>query len=376
MFNHLMTNLTTSKEMDLDIVRSVRKAQKAGVSYANIQKTITLALERMSVLVQDFRDMRQFAAVVKAHGINLALMEFSNPHNKIFPTLISNFPSNESFDMVSVDETDPRTRKVLDGIENVLETEPEQLAEWIESCASDLDEMFDETEAQLDGVDEIIDYHNQCSDDIEDKPMMSLITTIPCKTACDCMDGLITCLNEYNGVIEDPTDKDAMDDHAQRMASIVDTIGEHTGLYVHPANPHLILNGDTEDCLVESEDTVDNHGYNKENLQIIINKTLELLNALRKFIDKKDTFVGHLENTSDLILSIDNDVPPAITDAISGDTVDAEEALSGGMMTQTDVIHNQVASSVCCCCSMMATAVQMVHNTLDVVDHVTTVENS
>lgn len=368
MFNGLSLITTIPQPRD-DImqIQGARQKLLAGVRYTKIATALTVGIESMNHRIHDYTDMRQFRAVVRAFGINRALMEFVNPKNRI-SNIISNLPSTETLDMIATGQTDPRTQNALGGLDEALDTEPGVIGNWINSSADTVDTLFDTTSEQIEDLDAEVGHYLAVFSNgfTDDSVLAGSAEAVHYSDVNNCIEALIAALPEIDIVVSDPTDRDAMDVYKEKLEAIVEQLGNHTGLFINPTNPHQLQLSDVPSQMEPTENSLTGHGYTSENLGDLLDNTKSLIAAVKDLLARKDDIVSKLRDAAVFVTSIDNDVPPAIDDAIADGEVDAEEALSCGMTTQADMVHCQVSSNLCCMSAALNMSLNAVHNTVAV----------
>lgn len=370
MFSGLTMNTTIVNKTPVDINHrsEIRQILQAGMRHSNARAALTASIATMDHTTQDFSDMRQLRMVIRAYGLNRPLMEFVNPRNNVISTIIPNMPSNESLDLVDADQNDPRTTTALTGIDDALDTEPNVVADWVNNCADNVGELFVTTTEQIENLDNEVEHYLGVITDLDETETSPNGSVEAARYDCanDCINALIAMIPGLDVAVADPTDRDAMDAYTEKLNNIAIALGEHTGLCINSNNPHCLQMGVDEVTIEPKVATLGEHGYNNENVIELLQKTKSLLVVVNELLARKDEFVSRLQDTATFVSLIDNDVPPAIDDAISDENTDVIEALAGGNMTQADMVRCHVSSGLCCISAVLDTAVRVVHNSLDV----------
>jgi hypothetical protein len=296
-------------------------------------------------------------------------MEFVNPKNqvsKIIPTI----PGNESLDLIGAGQEDPRTQITLSGIDLILATETQVVADWVNDCADCVGDVCDTTAEQVDGLDDAVDHYIGVFSDCDDlvDTANTTVEAVGYAEADSAADALTAAITGMDLSVPDPTDADAMDAFKAKLMALAENLGDCTNLCVDPTNPHRLTMDDEETALMPEENTLANHGYTCEAVKALLVKTAGLLDAFDDMLSRKDELMGQLRSASTFTGSVDNDVPPAVDDAIDSQDNQDTEVMAGGTTTQADLVHHHVASHMCCMTACMDAMVKCVTNTMDVCD--------
>jgi hypothetical protein len=344
-------------------------AHQAGVQHARARAALVLSLTKATALTQDFTGLRQLRAVIRTYGLSKPLMVLANPGLR---RSITNLPGLESLDLVGADGDDPRTRDTIAGLDTTLDAETGLVADWVRCGADNIDSLLTATADQVQGLGDAVGHYIEVLDDVDDSDALSSSTleVVPFDRTTACIRALLDVLPGIDAAVADPTDRDAMDTHKAKLAGLVEVLGEHTGLSIDVTNPHQLQLDDPVTGSVV--DTFASHGYTADNVGDLLEKAEALLAALQDLLARKDTILAQFEAAAAAVAAVDNDVPPAVDDAIIADG-DGDEALSNGRgMTQADVIHSHVSSHMCCLAAVTDAAVRSVQNALCVAQHVDT----
>jgi hypothetical protein len=356
-----------------DAMQTLRvvKARQAGHRFAQATAAI-INSGKVSGVLEDAADLRRLRSSIRTHGLNRSLLAVVNPKDTGIGRLIPGVPSIESVDMVPMAATDPRTISTISGIDGVLSAMPSVVADWMRTGATNLDMLFDSTREQLEGCDDMLDHYIAVLGNVDELPDGmgdSVVSAIPCPMAMDCTESLAEALTDYDMTMADPTDQDAMDQHREQMTNRVANIGEYTGLSISASDPYQIEYDPMASTLAPVADSCSAHGYTLETVVDLLEKTRALLDTVRAMLERKDELVGQVTAAADLVMALDNDVPPASDDAIDEP---GEESLMGGTRTQADMIHSHMASHMCSMAAMCGATMQCMDNAMTVADHVDT----
>jgi len=373
MFNALATIVAEKpvapKQVDIAQMRLVSKVLRAGLRHAAAKAAMSTNVTDMTQTVKDFTELRQLRQVVKTFGVSRALMEFVNPRNhvsKIIPTI----PSNESLDLIGTGQTDPRTQITLSGIDLILATESQVVSDWVNECADCVGDVCDTTAEQMDGLDDAVDHYIGFFSDCDDlgDTANTTVEALTYAEADSAADALTSAITDMDLSVPDPTDADALDAFKTKLMTLADNLGDCTNLCVDPTNPHRLTMDDEETALMPEEKSMADHGYTCDTIKALLVKTAGLMDAFDDMISRKEEMMGQLRAAATFMGSVDNDVPPAVDDAIDSQDNQGTEAMSGGMVTQADMVHHHVSSHMCCMNACMDAMVKCVTNTMNVCD--------
>lgn len=342
-------------------MRDRHAALQAAHRYTTARCAIVTGLAQMKEGAHDFSDLRRLGRVIKKHGINRPLMAFAAAE-----AVATGLPSMESLDVVPAGAGDPRTQDAILGIDTTLDTEAGLVADWVRTGADNIDTLLSSTASQIQGFGDAISYYLNALEERDVAPIDGELTAVPFEETLSCIVALLEVFPDLDALVSDPTDRDAMDAHKAKLAKIVATIGPHTGIALDPGNPHQLIDGPAG--TTPSTSTFSSLGYTVENLISLLRKTDNLIDEVNGLIERKDAIVGQLTGAATLVASIDNDVPPAVDNAIDDDEGDESFGVDIDL-TQADVINHHVSSHLCCISTAIDKAVCAVQNVLAVAEH-------
>ena len=346
------------------------RAMRATQKQALLASRITRSLTHGSDLTEDFAHLRLLTAVVKANGISKALMQFANPRNDVISRFATGVPAIESLDLVSIGRNDRRTQSALESFTQSLESEPELIANWTRSAAGDINELLDNAEDQLKDLGESISHFLTILESTTEEDDLSVtVTAISCDKASARLDALLDVLPDLDAVVSDPADRDAMDVYKEKLASLVQRVGDATGVAIDPENPYHLVFKDQDDEYVAQEGTLAELGYTRENIIQLLKKTDSLIDEVNGLIERKEAVVSHLNTVADTISGIDNTVPPAVDNAIPEEDADIDSPdVSGTGYSQADIYHHQVSSHLCILSVVINISAEVVQELLSIAD--------
>ena len=349
-------------------LRSRRQALIDATRYGNARNNILLSNARMNDTVSDFSDLRRLGRVMKVHGINRAMLAFISPARKI----ITKLPGLESIDAITASPTDPRTVDAIDGVDTLVDTQTNTIADWVRTGANNLDSLLSAAEQHIQGFGDAISHYISVIEDVGDDGSGLLdettLTAIPFDNTLNTIEALLDVFPELDAVVSDPTDRDATDAHREKLAGYASKLGPHTGVTLDMTNPHHLNVGDVPGSLRPTTDTFSSLGYTIENVILLLKKADNLVDEIKGLIDRKDKLVGQLNDASTMVGNVDNDVPPAVDGAMLSEY--SEESFgTDSDWTQADIIHGHASSHLCNISSALDTAIMSVQNVLTVADH-------
>jgi len=349
--------------------KAIETSLRNGEARSRLLSTTT-SLNRVA---KDFADLRRLKKIVKTEGLNRSLLSFVNPVRGGLSRIIPGLPAIETMDMVPVDASDPRAQDAISGIDQVLDTEPEVIADHIRTGADTVDTILCVVQDQTKEYGPLVSHYllslEDCSDTAVTEGLSdSTLNAIPYEHACACVEALLDVLPEIDAVIVCPTESDAVEAHLEKMTKLVDRVGSYVGIAVDPEDPHQLCLCERAPQSMPVEDRLESHGYTVENTIGLLKTSDNLLDALNGLIGRKDEICSQFVDAAVMIASIDNDVPPSVDNAIAPEP--EEPAQEGGDLTQADIIQSHASSHMCCISAVTEAAVAAVQNVLSVADHI------
>ena len=341
--------------------------------HAATMQRITKSLHDMQRLTQELSDLRHLKAVIAVNGINRSLMSFVNPGNKIISKHIPALPANESLDAISLNATDRRTVAAVEGISETLDAENQLIATWISTAATDVDQLLSEVEAQFSDFGQAISASLTAIEqgDLSDVDLASVtLVVLPYDAAMARLDALADVLPDMDALISDPTDGDAMDSFRERINTIVEKLGPICGLSVEESAPYLLLSGDVSEEFTPKSGTLADLGYTADNLAELLRRADNVVDELSGLIERKEAIVQQLNEASSNVAALDNDVPPAVDNAIVSGDPDQDTVDTGAGVTQADMYHNQASSHIYALAVITAVSLAAVSETLAIADEI------
>ncbi len=336
----------------------------AMLQQARAQRQLLSAVHLMDNQRSDYADMRQFHRVVRHAGLSRALMQFVNPHNQL-AAIIPGLPATESLDSVTIQRTDPRTLATLEGFETALEQHATMVADWIQTGADNLDVLLESLKPQTADLGEAISHYLEELEAAEiDDADLSQCTAVllPHDDICARIACLLEAFPDFDAAVSDPTDRDAMDAHAQAISETADKMGSHTGLAVDSDNPHQ-LTMDRTDATAPQQGNLAELGYDLPKTVALLKMADALLDEVEGLIARKAAMLDQLDAAKTMVSGLDNAVPPATDDAIPADEADD---MTAGNTTQCDMVHAQVSSHMVHIAAAVECAISTVQDVLTV----------
>jgi hypothetical protein len=351
-----------------------RAAVQIGIQNVKARASLLAAMTNAQTVTAEFADVRRLRHTIRAEGLTRSLLAFVS-HG--LPRAAPGLPSTETLDAVPVGRSDPRAKEALEAIDQLLDTEPEAVADHIRTGADSIGVILDVTERQLKDYGMAVSHYlvslEGCdAPEVAEGLAESTLEALPADCARSCIDALLDVLPELDAVVSDPTDRDATDAHQAKMAKVVERIGAHAGLTADPDNPHQLSLCDRSDAMSPVSDTFAAHGYTLETVIALLKRADVLLDTVHGLIDRKEEVLDRLQGAATMVVAIDNDVPPAVDGAIviDVDDDDDEPAEEGGVLTQADVIQCHATAHMSCIAAVTETTVMVVQNVLAVAEHV------
>lgn len=365
--------LSAEPKQPVAVPRTGHKAVLLAHRHAATMQRIVKAVRDMRQCTQEFSDLRHLKAVIAVNGINRSLMSFVNPGNKIISKNIPTLPANESLDTISLGSGDRRTVAAVEGISETLDAEKQLIATWIAMAASDVEQLLTDVEAQFSDFGQAISASLTAIEqgDLTDDDLSSVtLVVLSYDAAMARLDALADVLPDMDALVSDPTDGDAMDSYKDRLATIVEKLGPICGLSVEDTAPYLLLSDDVSEEFTPQAGTLTELGYTADNIAELLRRADNVVDELSGLIERKEAIIQQLNEASANVAALDNDVPPAVDNAIVSGDPDQDVVDNGAGVTQADMYHNQVSSHIYALAVITAVALTAVSETLAISDEV------
>lgn len=355
--------LPAMKKQEHLVARVGMKATLAAQQKAAAVARLTASLARLSQLNADFKDMRRLRRVMSTYGLNKPLMAFVAPD---IAHVVKNIPALESLDMISLGVADPRVKAAIEGIDEMLDTEPALVADWVRTSADNCDTLLSSASQQMKDLGQSISHYLEeleRAQVAEEALAAATVAAVPQADTLACIECLLDVIPDLDAKVSNPTDRDAMDAHKAKLADTAGKLGNHTGLSVDDSNPHQLNMGDKPESCQPKQGTLVELGYTLENATELLRKADNLVDEVAGLIERKAELCGNLNDAASMVAGVDNDVPPAVDNAIADEGSDDS---ADGALTQADVVHCHASSHLCCIASAIEAATCAVQNVLTV----------
>lgn len=374
MFEGISLVASMKKRNKSFVSKSHLKTLKASQLQLKVTKKVLQSVLKMNQTAGEFSDLRHLKNTIFVHGINKSLMSFVNPGNKVLSSTIKNLPSNESLDSVTLDSTDSRTKDALSGLGSTINQEGTLVASWMNLSAEDIGSLLDAVEDQLDDIGQTISEYLEAFEtgEVDEADLGdTTVCAVDFDAANDRFDALLSVLPDVDGVISDPTSTDDMQAYKNKIENIVESLGNICNIDIEEQSPYLVVSGAVDTQYEPKEDTASNLGYTLDSIIVLLRKCDNVVDELTGLIDRKEKMISGINDAAETVVSLDNDVPPAVDNAIVSGNPDEDTIENGSGVTQIDLYHQQTSSHLYLIAVILAESLVAVNEILNICDVLT-----
>lgn len=309
---------TTATHKKKQTARALHGAMKLVRQLAKMRSDV----QTMNKITCDYSDIRRAARVMKTTGLTKGLVLLMNPGGKV--AMFKQLPAVESIDMAGIRPRDMRVRKSVEELEEIADTEQEKVASYLDKVGEDFTTVFQQLEEHLNEVEPLVTQAKDGLDSVTEEDLNQDVNTIAADALKAQLNTLVEVLKEIDVPVVDPTDVDAVNGIVKHVAELTEKITAFTGASV--SEMEIIVNDDgVEEEHEPKASTLAELGYTVEVLKEVFELVLTLISELRALIARKNEILEHVKAVAEFVKTVDNEVPPATSDAIPEDSTTGGE---------------------------------------------------